>query len=177
MFIFGHLGIGSKLVHPFSRGLSDKAVLLGTILPDLIDKPLYYGFSFFTRKQGAELGMISGTRTLGHTALFLVLLTSSAYIKKSRFLAALSLGVASHLLLDSSADYFLNKFYNYPIQSGLFWPLNHAKFPIIHYNGIQEHLSTWLNPVILIGEIMGLGFLLTSFSTWNDFADQTKQLK
>ena len=132
MFIFGHLGIGSKLVHPFSRGLSDKAVLLGTILPDLIDKPLYYGFSFFTRKQGAELGMISGTRTLGHTALFLVLLTSSAYIKKSRFLTALSLGVATHLLRVARADNFLNNFYNFPIHSVLFWPFIIANFPLFH---------------------------------------------
>ena len=46
MFFFGHLGAGSRLASPFSKGLPRGLLLLGTLLPDLIDKPLFYGLLF-----------------------------------------------------------------------------------------------------------------------------------
>ena len=47
MFIFGHLGIGSKMVYPWRKQITRGALLVGTVLPDLIDKPLYYGEALF----------------------------------------------------------------------------------------------------------------------------------
>ena len=81
MFLLGHLGIGRELVKPFSKGLPLAGIFLGTILPDLIDKPLYYSLAVITHKWGSELGLISGTRTFGHTAAFLLLLTFISFIK------------------------------------------------------------------------------------------------
>src|SRR4051812_43545813 len=104
MFVFGHLGIGSKLATPWAQGLPRRWLLVGTLLPDLIDKPLYYGLSFATGKSGTDLGLISGTRTFGHTALFLVLLALGSIIRRSRILAALALGTATHLLIDNFGD-------------------------------------------------------------------------
>src|SRR5947209_6204662 len=108
MFLLGHLGIGKKVAQPFSKGLSTRIILLGTILPDLIDKPLYYSIAWATGKQAHELGLISGTRTFGHTALFLLFIVLLGAAKKSRFLAALSLGITTHLLLDGLLDHFSN---------------------------------------------------------------------
>ncbi|MBI5201898.1 MAG: metal-dependent hydrolase, partial [Elusimicrobia bacterium] len=41
MIFFGHLGLGDALAAPVRRGLPRRWVLLGTVLPDLLDKPLY----------------------------------------------------------------------------------------------------------------------------------------
>ena len=65
MFVFGHLGIGYKLASPWSRRLSKRLILLGTVLPDLIDKPVYYGLSWWTGKSGAALGLIDRARQVG----------------------------------------------------------------------------------------------------------------
>jgi hypothetical protein len=46
MFFFGHLGVGATLVRPWKERLPFRWVLLGAVLPDLIDKPLYYGLSW-----------------------------------------------------------------------------------------------------------------------------------
>src|SRR4051812_16556438 len=107
MFVFGHLGIGSKLATPWAMGLRRRWILLGTILPDLIDKPVYYGLSYARGLRGAALGLMSGTRTFGHTGALLLLMATFSILKKSRFLAALSLGMATHLLLDGITEHFL----------------------------------------------------------------------
>src|SRR4051812_22338745 len=108
MIFFGHLGFGLKLANPFLGQKSGrfplKWLLVGTLLPDVIDKSLYYGLSWLNGLRGADLGLISGTRTLGHSALFLLLLAGFAALLKSRPLAALTLGVATHLLVDHLGD-------------------------------------------------------------------------
>jgi hypothetical protein len=51
MFIFGHMGFGAAMARPWAnpfRKLSFGMILLGTVLPDLIDKTLYYSLSFWT---------------------------------------------------------------------------------------------------------------------------------
>src|ERR1700733_5728748 len=101
MIFFGHLGIGLKTAQPFRRDLPLKPLLLGTLLPDLIDKTLYYGLSFATGRRGAELRLISGTRTFGHTILFTLALGAIAARRRSKTLAALALGSATHLFLDA----------------------------------------------------------------------------
>jgi hypothetical protein len=159
MFLFGHLGIGSKIVSPLTRGLPRSAVLWGAILPDLIDKPLYYGLSFLTGKRGEALGMISSTRTFAHTGLFLLLLTLIAIFKRSRVFAALALGVASHLVLDSWTGLVLFRDQPKLFHRVVLWPFFGTQFPVIPYQNLSEHLSILAQPVLIWAEIIGAAIL------------------
>lgn len=154
MLILGHLGIGSRLARRFKRGLPTSALLLGTVLPDLVDKPLFY--------LGGPLGLsawIPGTRTFGHTAIVLFLLSGLAFLRKSKPIAAVTLGILTHLYLDGLSDHFALGRSQW-LTSGLFWPFAREGFPS-WTGGWQEHLAhSALNPVILGGEVLG-AFLLT----------------
>ena len=161
MLLFGHLGLGSNIVSPLAKGLPRRPLLLGTLLPDLIDKPLYYGMLFLfrnldlaqdlTQSPGAQLPLVHGTRSFGHTALFVLILTFAAILKRSRILAALSLGVSSHLLIDS----FSNE--NFHLASSLLWPWGGFDFPHHRYHQMSDYYSFILNnPVILGGELTGI---------------------
>lgn len=102
MLPFAHLGIGSEIVRPWRKTLALKWLLLGTVLPDLIDKPLFYLAS-----HTEFLALIAGKRNIAHTALFVLVMAFFSKQVKSKAWAACSLGVASHLLLD-----FLSKFFS-----------------------------------------------------------------
>jgi hypothetical protein len=159
MFILAHLGIGSKIVSPWTKGLSLKAVYLGTLLPDLIDKPLYYGVSLYTHLTGTEQGFISTTRTVAHTGIFLVVLAMTAYVKRSKLLAAITLGVASHLLLDG-----FNLTGGPPDQNvALIFPFGGFKFADARYVNLREHLSSFANLGTLIEESIGALILITDY--------------
>src|SRR5687767_3274929 len=99
MFVFGHLGIGKTIADPTLRrySLPLAPLFIGSLLPDLIDKPLYYGLVALTGKRGAELELIHGTRTFGHTALLLLLIL----MWKRPVVRALALGVLTHIALDT----------------------------------------------------------------------------
>src|SRR5580704_10954240 len=97
MFVFGHIGIGRTLAGPWRRRLPAFPFIVGALLPDLIDKPLYYSRIW---------EFVSCTRTFGHTGLLLALIGAVAYLTRSRGLAALALGVATHLVLDCVLDVF-----------------------------------------------------------------------
>lgn len=154
MFALGHLGLGKAVAMPvYARFTArDKRVfLVGTLLPDLIDKPLYYGLSWWTGKQGDALGLISGTHTFGHTGLFLLVLTGAALVTRVAAVRALALGVATHGLLDFvglSMDY-----------QTLLWPLLGRHFPFYPFSGVGQHLWTVFRPVTLTGELLGAAFL------------------
>lgn len=158
MFILGHMGIGSKLASPWSKGLPLQWVFLGTLLPDLIDKPLYYSLSFITGTHGAQLGLISGTRTFGHTALFLMFLVIFAFFKHSRSLAALAIGTMTHLFLDNIVEHFLPP----PIDLAhlaLLFPLQGVRFPVYPFGGFKDHLLSLTNTVTFAAELLGGGIL------------------
>ena len=162
MFVLGHLGVGSALARPCSRGLKKRFMFLGTLLPDLIDKPLYYGLSLITGLKGADLGIISGTRTFGHTALFLLTLCVIAFARRSRVLVALALGIATHLVLDGLWDRLGPT--TLPLGdisplAGIFWPALGTQFPIYPFNDVQDHLSKFLQPAFWGGELLGLALL------------------
>src|SRR6185312_7307809 len=101
MFVLAHLGIGLELARPWRRRLPVKPLLLGTLLPDLIDKPLYYGLAWATGRRGYAIGLISGTRTFGHTVLFAAAIAAYAAARRSKAAAAVALGCATHLILDA----------------------------------------------------------------------------
>lgn len=166
MMIFGHLGIGSFLSAPFRRGLPMRWILLGTLLPDLIDKPLYYGLSFATGKHAAELGLISGTRTFGHTALLLVAMLLIALAAKNRVLAALSIGAATHLLLDGLSDQYIRAATGVNPESALLWPFFTQHFPVMPFDSLQAHVAHYQNPFTVGTEVGGVALL--SWDLWKN---------
>jgi hypothetical protein len=157
MYLFGHLGIGLKLASPWRKGLSRRLILLGTILPDLIDKPLYYGLSWYTGKSGADLGIIAGTRSFGHTAVVLLAMTFTSFVFRIRSLAAVSIGVATHLLLDNLGDRFVSG-HDFTLRA-LLWPCLGWQFPAYPFSGMHQHVGRISEPYFLMTEIAGFLFL------------------
>jgi len=154
MFVLGHLGIGKRLASRAYRGFSRaarRAFFVGALLPDLIDKPLYYGWSWLTGKHGADAGLISGTHLFGHTGLFLLVVTATAVVTGSRPLRALAIGVVTHLVLDFvglSMDL-----------RTLLWPALGWQFPSYPFASVTEHLGTMFRPVTFAGEALGAAIL------------------
>jgi hypothetical protein len=155
MFIFGHLGIGSKIVSPWTTGLPRRAVLVGTVLPDLIDKPLYWGAALVTQQRGADIGLISGTRTLGHTAIFLFLIVAIALVRRSKMLAALALGMATHLFLDNLSDHFASFPSDHSALMAMTWPFMGPNFFAIPPD---RHIFS-LTPFLIGSELVGIALL------------------
>lgn len=163
MWFLGHLGIGSKLAAPFSRKLPLSAVLVGTLLPDLIDKPLYYGSALVTGRHGLDIGLISCTRTFGHTALFLLALSAIAYARKSTLFAALTIGVATHLMLDGFQDYWFHTVMGETGESSLriavLFPFLQSRFADMPYASLAEHLRSGDRPFTIVSELVGAAIL------------------
>lgn len=154
MFALGHLGIGKKLAaRPFRRFsvVEKRAFFVGALLPDLIDKPLYYIPAWLTGRHGASAGILSGTHLFAHTGLFLLVLTVAWLITRSRPLEALVLGVATHFVLD-----FVGLSMNL---ATLLWPLLGWRFPTYPFRSLGEHLGTIFNPITFIGEVLGAAIL------------------
>src|SRR6476619_2655831 len=95
MFVMGHVGIGRALVRRWRAHLPLVPLSIGMLLPDLIDKPLYYSRLW---------PYITATRTFGHTGVLLLVLAGAGVLLESRVLKALAVGVATHLLLDTIGD-------------------------------------------------------------------------
>ena len=170
MLLFAHMGIGTKMVSPWSRELPKWALLFGTLLPDLIDKPLYYILYFLTQASGASMGRINNPRTVGHTAFFLLLITLIAVVRRSKVFAAIALGVATHLFLDnlsdSLADYFMSDV-SHPSQHSalvaLLWPFFKPYFSASPFNTLVAHLEHSFNPMNLGFEVVGAAILFWEY--------------
>jgi hypothetical protein len=165
MFIFGHIGIGRKVASPWSRGLPFWWLVFGMLLPDLIDKTTFYSLRFL----GVTDPMIDGTRTFGHTAIFLLLILAISGIAKSKKILAVALGMATHLLLDNISDRLHDVFNpglpaNHSAATALLWPLMGVRFAPFPYHSMAEHLSNNLQPEIILAEIVGL--LLIGWDYW-----------
>lgn len=161
MFVLGHLGIGLELARPWRRRLPVKPLLLGTLLPDLIDKPLYYGLSWATGRRGFDIGLISGTRTFGHTILFTAAIAAYAAERRSKAAAAVALGCATHLLLDALTDVVVRR-PGFSLRV-FAWPLLGWRFPGFMYSGLGEHLGEFREPFLLYAELIGA---LILFVNW-----------
>jgi hypothetical protein len=167
----GHLGIGSWLGQRAlgeQRGADYRWLLLGTVLPDLVDKPLYYALVAATGKHAAELGLISGTRTLGHTILFGLLASLLLGLRKGGGPArALLVGLATHWLLDLGGGLFddLLRSLGYGLDepdpggpstwAALFFPLLGLHFPINPAHSLLEHLFSQARLYRIAGELIG----------------------
>lgn len=158
MFVFGHLGIGLKLAQPFSRGLSRRAIILGALLPDLVDKPVFYAVRALTGASSPEALrelVISGTRTFGHTAIFTFALALTGVARRDTWLAAVALGMGTHHLLDSVLT---------PTPNALLWPLMGWQFPLYPFEGPMQHFSAFFSGPLFWAEM--LGFILWVDELW-----------
>jgi hypothetical protein len=141
MLVFAHVGLALAAAR-FTVQASLLLVALGSMLPDIIDKPL--GLIVF--------GTPAMGRTFAHTLLFLILLGTAAYYRHSILLASLAGGVLVHLALD----------YMWASPQTLLWPLL-GGFPMAPYvdpmSYLEGLLMVWKHPDVLITECLGLAYL------------------
>lgn len=136
MMPLGHVGIPLfVLLFKDDMDFDVRLLVLGGLLPDIIDKPL--GHLILPENNG---------RIFAHTLLFAVMVLISAMIW--RRLVPLSLGVSGHLLLDGM---FLEP------RSAL-WPL-FGGFPSTDYDVI-DWIHAYLEPYVIAEEVAGLLIIL-----------------
>ena len=127
-----------------SRRLDLRILLVGSLLPDIIDKPL--GHILFRED-------LSSGRTIGHTLIFAVLITLGGIFLRYRtgktWLLALSLGTFVHLILD---EMWLHHW-----RSTILWPLYGFEFPKAELTGWAGNIWDALlhEPAVYIPEIIG----------------------
>ena len=123
-----------------------RLLLIGSLLPDIIDKPI--GHFFFQ-------ATISNGRTIGHTLIFLILITlAGLYLYQSRgktSLLAVSFGTFTHLIFDQM----------WSAPRTLFWPIYGFTFD-------RMDLTDWIpniphalitNPQVYVPELVGAAVL------------------
>jgi hypothetical protein len=127
-----------------NRRLDLRILLVGSLLPDIIDKPL--GHILFRE-------YLSSGRTFTHTLLFTILLTLGGLFLRYRtgktWLLALAIGTSAHLILD---EMWLQQW-----RATLLWPLYGLEFPKADITGWVGNLWYALlhNPATYIPEIIG----------------------
>jgi hypothetical protein len=154
MFVFGHLGIGRLVVGPRGRALPFVPLLLGMLLPDLIDKPLYYAH---------VSSFISCTRTFGHTGLFLIVVLLAATVRRSNVLLAIGIGMASHLALDCAMDLWSNDIRSAWV--ALAWPFAGWHFSVYRMT-VADHLKRIFVAPVMVTELVGLTILVWEYWRW-----------
>jgi len=138
---------GAGLLATLGGGIDYRLLLLGSMLPDIIDKPI--GQVFFR-------DFFSNGRIFCHTLLFLILTTlAGLFLYRSKgktWLVVLSFGTFTHLIFDQM----------WLAPGTLFWPLYGFAFEKIDLTqwvqGIFHALLT--DPVVYIPEIVGGGILI-----------------
>ena len=157
MFVLGHLGIGSRLLFGLRRRLPAWPLYLGCLLPDLIDKPLYYGLLALHRLPP----LISGTRTFGHTGIFLLLVALAAALGRRAWLRAIAAGVATHFALDIAGELVTGADPESSIWLAIFFPAEGLRFPLAHFTSLAEHLAlSAQSAYVVVGEVIGGAILL-----------------
>jgi inner membrane protein len=164
VLLFGHagitLGVATVVTHAIdkdrkthgwfvslSRYFDIRCLVVGSLLPDIIDKPVGQYFFRSTFDNG---------RIFSHTLLFLILLTAVGFFLWKRYrqvwMLSLAAGTLMHLILDES----------WLAPGTLFWPLLGLTFPKIE-------LTEWLRnileaiftvPKIYISELVGLAVVI-----------------
>ena len=132
----------SSWLTTLGKGIDVRLLLIGALLPDIIDKPL--GHLFFRES-------LSSGRIFSHTPLFLIIITiAGLYLYRRRaklWLLVLAFGTLIHLILDQM----------WQTPQTLLWPLLGFTFP-------KEDITGWLpdtfnalitDPAIYIPELIG----------------------
>lgn len=132
-----------------TRYADPRVILVGSLLPDIIDKPL--GFLSATFSNG---------RTVSHTLLFLVLLSLiGLYLYRVRgrgWLLVLSFGTLMHLILDQM----------WRTPATLLWPFAGISFERVSIDLTHVHwepsmfYAPFLDPQVYIPEIVGAVILV-----------------
>lgn len=141
MFILGHIGIALGVIYAinarFRLGVDYRLVILGSLLPDIIDKPLGNIILHDALNNG---------RIIGHSFAFLLLLAVIGITYKKGVLYA-AYGVLTHLILDWM---WLN-----PVT--LLWPLL-GEFASTDFQ-FMDISRTIFEPYNIMGEAVGIAFL------------------
>jgi hypothetical protein len=163
LFVLGHLGIGSFLAARRIRAEQIAWLLFGAVLSDLIDKPLYYALVVATGRRGAQLGLVSGTRTFGHTLLFAILVW---LVVPRRIGRPLFLGISTHLFLDELGDIarsiapVLGTYGRPGTISAILFPILGPHFPVSPYQSAFEHVASLQSAWVIAGEVIGATLLV-----------------
>ena len=146
--LFWHLGMTAAIVFLTlgKRRIDYRVVLLGSILSDLIDKPI--GRIFFE-------DTFQTSRLFAHTLLFVVILVLGMQLflrgERARRWYVLAVAVLLHLVLDG--------LWSDPIT--LFWPAFGTEFPphAVDSYWLDVFLRPLRHPVEGLKELVGLGIL------------------
>jgi inner membrane protein len=131
---------------PLARFLDIRILMIGALVPDIIDKPLSF------------LGIGDG-RFITHTLLIFLVVSAIALalylFQKKTWLLAIAFGTFTHLILDSM----------WAMPQTLFWPLSGWSFPAANHKIGLGQISAWwnmllTNPRLDIGE--AIGFLIVA---------------
>ena len=166
MFLFGHIGVtlgiffGLGIFLPrLKTFINPKYLVIGALLPDLIDKPL--GRVIFASS-------IANGRIIGHTLFFsLILFMMGLYLYDKRRdvrVFSLATGAFFHLMED--------QMWKTPIT--LFWPLFGLRFPkdytdnsgIMYLMRELENSFTFHFSQSAIPEILGMGVIVVLSLHW-----------
>lgn len=125
--------------------------MFGTILPDLMDKPLYY----LALAVGHPLTeIIPGTRTIAHTGMFLFLVLIAALIYRNKDWLALSLGLFTHFVLDAYGVADHGTSVN-GLMHLLFWPFYGYDFPSLEGVNNEAFWKTFIEQPQFYAEVLG----------------------
>jgi inner membrane protein len=146
---FWHLGVTAAIIFLTlgRRRIDYRVVLLGAILPDLIDKPI--GRIFFEKQ-------FQNSRLFAHTLAFSVVLLLLIQLflrgETARRWFILPIACVLHLVLDAM--------WSEPVT--LFWPLFGTHFPRVPVENYwwEVLLRPFDHPWVLVQELVGLGLLL-----------------
>jgi inner membrane protein len=137
----------SSWLTTLGKSIDIRLLLIGALLPDIIDKPL--GHLFFSES-------LSNGRIFSHTLLFLIIVTlAGLYLYRRRaklWLLVLAFGTLIHLILDQM----------WQTPQTLLWPLFGFTFP-------KEDITNWLpdslhalltDPSVYLPELLGAVILI-----------------
>ena len=153
MFVLGHVGIGRAIVGARARALPFVAFAIGAMLPDIVDKPLYYS--------GLAPDFFSCTRTLGHTGLFAGLLIAVGLARRSRVCLAAGIACLTHAALDFALD--LRAPWPGSTAVAFLWPFYSTHFFVFHFDSPADQIFRLWRPDIVLTETIGLGCLIWEY--------------
>ena len=142
--------------------LSIRWLVLGCLLPDLIDKPLFYGL-LWTR--GHPDTLIGGSRSVAHSGVFALALLALAFALRRPAPWAVIAGVATHLALDIGGELVAGATNDSSIWIAIFFPASGCRFPLATFHSLLEHLRLSAeNAYLVAGEIVGGAILLRAWT-------------